>query len=109
MAQRSVDQGERHERFYNGVTKESALPRWCKQCGVLAACRGGCPKHHFEVTPYNEPGLHYLCRGYKKFFLHISKYLRAMTQLLENGRPASYVIDAVKGPLVIRLDDKNGR
>ena len=109
MAQRSVDQGERHERFYNGVTKESALPRWCKECGVLAACRGGCPKHRFEVTPYSEQGLHYLCRGYKKFFLHIRTYLRAMTQLLEDGLPASYVMDAVKGPLEIRLDDKNGR
>jgi hypothetical protein len=27
-----------------------------------------------------------------------------MTQLLENDLPASYVMDAVKGPLVIKLD-----
>ena len=87
-----------------GITKETALPRWCKECEVLAACRGGCPKHRFAQTHYKEPGLHYLCAGYKKFFLHIRKYLRAMTQLLENGLPASYVMDAVKGPLVIKLD-----
>jgi uncharacterized protein len=87
-----------------GITKETALPRCCTGCDVLAACRGGCPKHRFAKTYFDEPGLHYLCDGYKKFFLHIRKYLRAMTQLLENGLPASYVMDAVKGPLVIKLD-----
>jgi uncharacterized protein len=88
-----------------GITK-SALPRWCRECEVLAACRGGCPKHRFAKTYYDEPGLHYLCEGYRKFFLHIRKYLKAMTTLLENGLPASYVMDAVKGPLVIKLDEK---
>jgi uncharacterized protein len=85
-----------------GVAKENALPRWCRECEVLAACRGGCPKHRFAKSHYNEPGLHYLCAGYKKFFRHIRKYLRAMTTLLENGLPASHVMQAVKGPLVIR-------
>ena len=85
-----------------GITKETALPRLCRECEVLAACRGGCPKHRFARTYDDEPGLHYLCAGYKKFFLHIRKYLRVMTTLLENGLPASYVMDAVKGPLVIK-------
>ncbi len=85
-----------------GVTKETALPRWCKECEVLPACQGGCPKHRFEITYYDEPGLQYLCPGYKKFFLHIRKYLRAMATLLENGLPASRVMEAIKGPLVIR-------
>jgi len=89
-----------------GVRKETSLPRWCRECQALTACRGGCPKHRFTQTYYNEPGLHYLCAGYKKFFLHIRKYLRAMTQLLENGLPASYIMDAVKGLLVIKLDEK---
>jgi uncharacterized protein len=87
-----------------GMAKESALPRWCGECEVLAACQGGCPKHRFEKTYYGEPGLQYLCPGYKKFFMHIRKYLRAMATLLENGLPASRVMDAIKGPLVIRLD-----
>jgi uncharacterized protein len=85
-----------------GVSKETALPRWCEECEVLAACQGGCPKHRFEITCYDEPGLQYLCAGYKKFFLHIRKYLRAMATLLENGLPASRVMEAIKGPLVIR-------
>jgi uncharacterized protein len=99
MAERSCQSGF-------GVTKETALPGWCRECEVKAACHGGCPKHRFAVTYSNEPGLHYLCAGYKKFFLHIRKYLRAMTQLLENGLPVSYVMDAAKGPLVIKLDKK---
>jgi uncharacterized protein len=85
-----------------GITKETALPRCCRECEVLTACRGGCPKHRFARTYDDEPGLHYLCAGYKKFFLHIRKYLRAMTTLLENGLPASRVMDAVRGPLVIK-------
>ena len=88
-----------------GVAKETALPRWCMECEVLAACQGGCPKHRFETTYYNEPGLQYLCPGYKKFFMHIRKYLRAMATLLENGLPASRVMEAIKAPLVIRLDE----
>jgi uncharacterized protein len=89
-----------------GVSKETALPRWCRECEVLAACQGGCPKHRFRKTYYDEPGLHYLCKGYKKFFLHIRKYLSVMTQLLENDLPVSHVMEAIKGPLVIKLDGK---
>ncbi|MEW6077907.1 MAG: anaerobic sulfatase maturase [Thermodesulfobacteriota bacterium] len=89
-----------------GVDKESALPRWCRECDVLAACQGGCPKHRFAKTYYGEPGLQYLCNGYQKFFLHIRKYLKAMTQLLECGLPASHVMNAIDGPLVIKLDKK---
>lgn len=89
-----------------GIVKETALPRWCRECDVLTACRGGCPKHRFGRTIYGEPGLHYLCEGYRKFFLHIRKYLRVMTQLLENGYPASKVMDAIKGPLAITTDGK---
>jgi len=88
-----------------GVVKETALPSWCRSCEVLPACQGGCPKHRFETTYHDEPGLQYLCPGYKKFFLHIRKYLRAMTTLLENGLPASRVMEAIKAPLVIKLDE----
>jgi uncharacterized protein len=95
MIERSLQSGV-------GVSKETALPRLCRECDVLAACRGGCPKHRFMKTYLGEPGLHYLCPGYKKFFRHIRKYLKAMAQLLENGHPASLVMEALKGPLVIK-------
>jgi serine-type anaerobic sulfatase-maturating enzyme len=83
---------ERSRQSGFGVSKETALPRWCKECKVLAACRGGCPKHRFSMTCHNEQGLHYLCDGYKKFFMHIRKYCHAMTQLLEYGYPASCIM-----------------
>ncbi|MBP1729773.1 MAG: anaerobic sulfatase maturase [Deltaproteobacteria bacterium] len=90
-----------------GVAKESALPGWCGDCEVLPACQGGCPKHRFETSYHDEPGLQYLCAGYKKFFMHIRKYLRTMATLLEHNLPASRVMDAIKGPLVIQLDNSD--
>jgi uncharacterized protein len=105
MNERLSEMTERSLRSGFGVSKETELPRWCRECDVLAACRGGCPKHRFAMTHYNEPGLHYLCEGYKKFYLHIRKYLSAMTQLLENGLSVSYIMDAVKGPLVIKMEE----
>jgi uncharacterized protein len=54
------------------------------------------------VSARGEPGLHYLCEGYRKFFRHIRKYLRAIMQLLENGYPASMVMRAVDRPLLIQ-------
>lgn len=89
-----------------GVNKETALPRSCRECEVLAACQGGCPKHRFATTQNGEPGLHYLCAGYKKFFLHIRKYLKVMTQLIENDLPASYVMQAIDQPLAVNLNDR---
>ncbi|RNC68224.1 MAG: anaerobic sulfatase maturase [Desulfuromonadales bacterium] len=91
-----------------GTSKETSLPSRCRECEVLAACQGGCPKHRFACTVQGEPGLHYLCAGYRKFFRHIRKYLRAMTTLLEHGLPVSYVMQAVKGPLVIDLEKHAG-
>jgi uncharacterized protein len=90
-----------------GPHKEQTLPRYCRECEVKEACWGGCPKHRFARTPDGEPGLHYLCPGYKKFFRHIRKYLRGMATLLENDLPVSYVMEAVKGPLIIRKDTAN--
>jgi uncharacterized protein len=91
-----------------GPHKEKTLPRWCRECEVLKACWGGCPKHRFATSPYDEPGLHYLCAGYRKFFVHIRKYLRAMTQLLANGLPASYIMKAIDAPLVIERQNREG-
>lgn len=78
-----------------GGQKETNLPRCCRDCKFLFACRGECPKHRFLKTPANEPGLNYLCAGYKKYFQHIDKMMKAMKQLLEKELPASYVMDAL--------------
>ena len=84
-----------------GPHKELTLPKYCRECEVLNACWGGCPKHRFTRTPSGEPGLHYMCAGYKKYFTHIRKYLNAFTKLLEHGVPASRIMSAVNNRLLI--------
>jgi uncharacterized protein len=98
---------EKSARTGFGAAKEEALPRWCRECEVLKACWGGCPKHRFLKTCHDEPGLQYLCAGNKKFFSHIRKYLKVIAQLLEHGLPAAYVMEVIKGPLVINLDKRD--
>ena len=61
-----------------GDAKRDALPRYCRECEVLAMCNGGCPKHRFIQTPDGEPGLNYLCAGLKRFFLHSREPLARM-------------------------------
>lgn len=58
----------RQTRF--GVAKSEQLPRYCRQCAFLKDCWGECPKNRFLRTPDGEPGLNYLCRGFKQFFAH---------------------------------------
>jgi uncharacterized protein len=86
--------------------KGANLPAACHECQVLKACWGGCPKHRFVTTFEGDPHRYYLCEGYKKYFLYIRKYLQGITQLLENGLPASHIIQACKGPLVINIGDR---
>ena len=72
-----------------GAAKRDTLPRYCLDCDVRFACHGGCPKDRFTTTPDGEPGLHYLCPGYKAFFGHIRPAMDAMCQLLRGGRAPS--------------------
>jgi len=98
MVERSVASGF-------GPHKATTLPRWCRECEVLEMCWGGCPKHRFATSLYGEPGLHYLCAGYKKFFLHIRRYLRPLAQLVQHDVPASVIMQAFDGPLIVPLGD----
>lgn len=100
MVERSVASGF-------GPHKESTLPRYCQECEVKQACWGGCPKHRFATTPDGEAGLHYLCPGYKKFFLHIRKYLRPLATLLANNLPAALIMQAIDAPLIISTSQSN--
>jgi uncharacterized protein len=69
-----------------GGAKSERLPKFCRDCEVRFACHGECPKHRFLTTPDGEPGLNYLCAGYKKFFRHIDPSMRRMTELLRARR-----------------------
>lgn len=74
-----------------GEHKRQGLPRCCTQCDVLSLCRGECPKNRFTAAPDGEPGLNYLCDGYKSFFHHVRGPLGLMAELVELGRPAAMV------------------
>ena len=56
------------------------------------ACHGECPKHRFINTPDGEPGLNYLCAGYKAFFTHIDEPLKIIVDLFNKGRAAEEVM-----------------
>jgi uncharacterized protein len=99
MVQSSLDRGF-------GSHKEDTLPRCCRECDVLQACWGGCPKHRFEQSSHGEPGLHYLCAGYKKFLRHSSKYMIAFRKLIELDLEPSYIMRAIGRPLVIPASRK---
>ncbi len=65
-----------------GLDKRDTLPRYCLECDVRFACHGGCPKDRFISTPDGEPGLNYLCGGYKAFFHHVDRPMRFMVEQL---------------------------
>ena len=81
---------DRQRQF--GQDKLDSLPQYCRSCDVRFACNGGCPKNRFIKTPDGEPGLNYLCAGYKAFFTHINQPMRLMANLLRQGRYADEVM-----------------
>lgn len=80
-----------------GAAKRDTLPRYCLECPVRFACHGECPKNRFTLTPDGEPGLNYLCAGYRVFFTHVDHPMRLMAQLLRQGRHADEVMEILAG------------
>jgi len=78
-----------------GLDKQRLLPRMCRQCEVRFACNGECPKHRFLTTPDGEPGLNYLCAGYKHFFHHIGPCMQFMAGELRAGRAPANIMRIV--------------
>jgi uncharacterized protein len=79
-----------------GKAKLDTLPRQCRECEVRVMCNGACPKDRFLKTPDGEPGLNYLCTGYKRFFIHCQSFVsmvatqwREQNLNLNPGRPSS--------------------
>lgn len=81
---------EPQRRF--GLDKRDKLPAYCRSCEVRFVCNGGCPKNRLAVTPDGEPGLNYLCEGYKAFFTHIDRPMRIMADELRAGRAPANVM-----------------
>lgn len=85
----------RQQRF--GRAKADTLPGYCRSCEVRFACHGGCPKDRLIETPDGEPGLNYLCPGYRAFFGHIDRPMRTMAALLSERRPPAEIMDEASG------------
>jgi uncharacterized protein len=81
---------EKQRQF--GRDKLQSLPRYCRECEVRFACHGGCPRNRFIRTPDGEPGLNYLCPGYKRFFNHVREPMAIMANLLRQGRYADEIM-----------------
>jgi uncharacterized protein len=69
-----------------GQAKRDALPRLCRECDVLSACNGGCPKDRLAVTPDGEAGLNCLCSFYRRFFRHSRAGLTLLSAHIKKGR-----------------------
>jgi uncharacterized protein len=76
-----------------GRNKMDKLPDFCLNCEVRFACHGGCPKNRFIRTPRGEPGLNYLCQGYKDFFKHIDEPMKIMAFLIRRQLPPLEVMN----------------
>lgn len=74
-----------------GSIKQGSLPGQCRGCKWLFACNGECPRNRFAVTASGEPGLNYLCEGYRRYFEHVAPYMDFMAAELQAGRPPANV------------------
>lgn len=73
-----------HQRLF-GQAKHTSLLAYCLQCEVLSMCNGACPKDRFAFTPEGQPGLNYLCEGYRLFFNHCKPFVETVAQVWKNS------------------------
>jgi len=75
-----------------GKDKRDTLPRQCLMCDVRFACYGGCPKSRIATTADGQPGLNWLCEGYKSFFEYVKPYMEFMANELTHERPPANIM-----------------
>ena len=90
--------GPQQQRF--SQLKHQALPRQCRECDVLFACHGECPRNRFSTDRYGNPGLNYLCEGYRMFYHHAAPYMDFMARELAHQRPPANVMQAIRSGLL---------
>ncbi len=64
-----------------GAAKRLLLPGYCRRCEVLGMCNGECPKNRIISTPDGEPGLNWLCEGYRRFFNHVLPFVSEVAKV----------------------------
>ncbi len=70
-----------------GQAKLAFLPDYCMNCEVREMCNGACPKDRFADTPDGQPGLNYLCEGYKLFFNHCKPFVVKVAEVWRLSNP----------------------
>ena len=75
---------DRQQKF--GRDKFDTLPGQCKRCKWLFTCNGECPKNRLLKTADGEPGLNYLCEGYRMYFEHVSPFMERMRREILSQR-----------------------
>lgn len=81
---------ERQQAF--AKMKTEGLAGKCKQCEWKFACHGECPRNRFVKTEEGEPGINYLCPGYRAFFAHVAPYMDMMKAKLDAGLPPADIM-----------------
>ena len=81
---RLIDLARDPEMIRFGKAKQETLPSFCRECEVLDACNGGCPKDRRDTA---EGGLNSLCPAYKAFFLHSRPELTRLAAHMKAGKP----------------------
>ncbi|WP_286832436.1 MULTISPECIES: anaerobic sulfatase-maturation protein [unclassified Proteiniphilum] len=84
------------EQLEFGNNKFDKLPQQCRECDVLFACYGECPKNRFVKDRYGNDGLNYLCEGYYQFYHHVMPYMDFMKRELMAKRAPANVMEWVK-------------
>lgn len=90
-----IDMVASAEQRQFGLDKRDKLPQYCRECEVRFVCNGGCPKDRFINTPTGEPGLNYLCGGFRAFFNHIDRPMHFMANELHAGRPPANIMNVL--------------
>ncbi len=85
--------GEKQQAFSR--LKHASLPRQCRECDVVFACHGECPKNRFAKDRYGEQGLNYLCKGYHRFYSHVAPYMDFMKRELLAQRPPAGIMNVL--------------
>ena len=87
-----------------GRAKSEKLPRFCRECEVLDMCHGGCPKDRIIAAPDGEPGLNYLCAGYRRFFNHSRSFADQLAIQARGPRTRPAASAAAPRPKIGRND-----
>ena len=82
--------GSKQQQFSD--LKHQSLPQQCLACRYEFACHGECPKNRFVPDRYGNPGLNYLCEGYRRFFEHVAPYMDFMRNEIIHQRPPANVM-----------------